>query len=473
MKLQNKLLWLALFATCILYSCKKDFLEEKSDIALVVPESLDDMQAMMDNDRIMNGSSLAGVAGPLPSLGDIAADNYYLTLDNFNSFPNEMQKQAYLWAKKVYSGTVIDWNFGYRSIFYANNVLAGIAKIQRSAENTLQWENVKGSALFFRAHIFYHLAQVFAKTYDKTSSANDMGIPLRLSPDINEKSDRATNQRTYEQIIADLNEAVNLLPVNPKFKTRPSRPAAYALLARTYLVMEDYSKAKKYADSCLYFKNALMDFNNPGTPDYVNVISNTPFRQYNIEVIFSASVAADVPPGPVYLTSRATIDSNLYNSYSINDLRKTAWFRATTPSGFRAKATYDGTNYAFAGIATDEVYLIRAECNARLNNVTEALNDLNALMIKRWKNNGSWVPFAASGSAEALNLILQERRKELVFRALRWTDLRRLNKQGYNITLKRVLDGQTYILSAGDDRWVFPIPPDVIDANPGMRQNPR
>jgi hypothetical protein len=94
-------------------------------------------------------------------------------------------------------------------------------------------------------------------------------------------------------------------------------------------------------------------------------------------------------------------------------------------------------------------------------------------MIKRWSNNGSWAPFTASNSTEALNLILEERRKELVFRGLRWTDLRRLNKQGYNITLKRVLDGKTHILSPGDDRWVFPIPPDVIDANPGMRQNPR
>jgi hypothetical protein len=473
MKLLNSLVLIALVGTCLLYGCEKGFLDEKSDIAFVIPESLDDMQALMDNDRVMNGSSLAGEPGPVPSLGEIASDNYYLTLDNFNSFPNQMQKQAYLWAKTVYSGTVIDWNFSYRSVFYANNVLAGIEKIRRSAENTLQWENVKGSALFFRAIAFYHLAQVFAKTYDKTSAAKDMGIPLRLSPDVNEKSGRATIQRTYEQIIADLIEAANLLPDNPKFKTRPSRPAAFALLARTYLVMEEYSKAKQYADSCLQVKSELMDFNNPDAPDYVNVTSNTPFKQYNIEVIFSATVAVDIPPGPIYLSPRANIDSNLYNSYSINDLRRTAWFRTATPSGYRAKATYDGTTHAFAGIATDEVYLIRAECNARLNNVTEALNDLNALMIKRWSNNGSWAPFTASNSTEALNLILEERRKELVFRGLRWTDLRRLNKQGYNITLKRVLDGKTHILSPGDDRWVFPIPPDVIDANPGMRQNPR
>jgi starch-binding outer membrane protein, SusD/RagB family len=473
MKLQNKLVWLALFATCILYSCKKEFLEEKSDIALVVPESLDDMQAIMDNDRIMNGSSLAGVAGPVPSLSDIAADNYYLTLDNFSSFPNQMQKQAYLWALKVYSGTVIDWNFGYRSIFYANNVLTGIEKIQRSSENTLQWENVKGSALFFRAHAFYHLAQVFAKTYDKVSAATDLGIPLRLDPDVNEKSVRASVQGTYDQILADLMEAVNLLPVNPKFKTRPSKPAAYALLARVYLVMENYSKAKQYADSCLYLNSALMDYNNPEAPDYVNVLSNTPFKQYNIEIIFSVLAAVDMPPGPIYLSSKATIDSNLYNSYSLNDLRRSAFFRAATPSGARAKGTYDGTTFAFMGIATDEIYLIRAECNARLNKVTEALNDLNALMIKRWKNNGSWVPFTASGASEALNLVLQERRKELVFRGLRWTDLRRLNKQGYNLTLKRILDGQAYILSPGDNRWVFPIPPDVIEANPGMPPNPR
>src|SRR5687768_7171543 len=98
MKLLYFLVFVALVGTC-LYGCKKEYLEAKSDIAFVIPESLADMQALMDNDRVMNGSSLAGEAGPGPSLGEIASDNYYLTLDNFYSFPNQMQKLAYLWAK--------------------------------------------------------------------------------------------------------------------------------------------------------------------------------------------------------------------------------------------------------------------------------------------------------------------------------------------------------------------------------------
>lgn len=473
MKLLFNLVSIALFGACVLSGCKKGFLEEKSDIALVVPESLDDMQALLDNDRVMNGSSQAGVGGTGPILGEVASDGYYVTQANFNVLTHYMQKQTYFFAKELYNGTVVDWSYPYRAVFYANTALTGLEKIPKSAKNILQWNNVRGSALFYRAHSFFQIAQVFAKTYDKKSAANDLGVPLRLTPDVNEKSERASIQRTYEQIVADLNEAVNLLPVNPKFKTRPSKPAAYALLARTYLVMEEYSKAKQYADSCLQLNSALMDYNSPDAPHYVNVLSNTPFKQYNIEIIFSALAAVDIPPGPIYLSSRANIDSNLFNSYSMNDLRRSAFFRTATPSGYRAKGTYDGTTQAFAGIATDEIYLIRAECNARLNNVTEALNDLNALMIKRWKNNGSWVPFTASGSTETLNLILTERRKELVFRGLRWTDLRRLNKQGYNITVKRILDGQTHVLSPGDDKWVFPIPPDVIEANPGMRQNPR
>ncbi|HSU50550.1 MAG TPA: RagB/SusD family nutrient uptake outer membrane protein, partial [Segetibacter sp.] len=123
------------------------------------------------------------------------------------------------------------------------------------------------------------------------------------------------------------------------------------------------------------------------------------------------------------------------------------------------------------GIATDEVYLTRAECNARAGNITAAMSDLNSLMSKRWKA-GAFVPFAATNTSDALTLILQERRKETLFRGLRWLDLRRLNSEGANITLTRNLNGQLYTLAPNDPKYVLPIPPDVVSLS-GMAQNER
>ncbi|MNT38972.1 hypothetical protein D3C71_1410060 [compost metagenome] len=64
-----------------------------------------------------------------------------------------------------------------------------------------------------------------------------------------------------------------------------------------------------------------------------------------------------------------------------------------------------------------------------------------------------------STKEDALNKVLIERRKELVWRAgLRWDDIRRLNKEGANISLSRKLGNETYVLKAGSPQFAFPIP---------------
>ena len=109
----------------------------------------------------------------------------------------------------------------------------------------------------------------------------------------------------------------------------------------------------------------------------------------------------------------------------------------------------------------------------RLGSINAAMDDLNALIIKRWKNNGTFVPFTAATANEALAKVLKERRKELIFRGLRWTDLRRLNKDPrFAITLTRNLNGVVYTLPPNDDRYTLPIPDQEIKIS-GIAQNPR
>jgi len=71
-----------------------------------------------------------------------------------------------------------------------------------------------------------------------------------------------------------------------------------------------------------------------------------------------------------------------------------------------------------------------------------------------------------------LNKILTERRKELLMRGLRWTDLRRLNKEtAFATTLSRIVNGTTYTLPPNDPGYVFRIPLSVINFT-GIEQNP-
>jgi tetratricopeptide (TPR) repeat protein len=436
-------------------------LDEKYSSDLFVPSTLEDLQALLDNEAVMCET---------PVLGEISADNYYLNYTFWQPL-NTQEKNAYIWAEDIYDGVgnMGDWNYPYQQVFYANVVLDGIDKVAVTNNNGQQWNSIKGAALFIRAYAFYNVSQVFAPVYDNsTANQPDLGIPLRLTANIDAPSSRSTLGQTYAQIISDLQQARILLPDSIQTNlTHPSKPAALALLARVYLSMRLYDKAWAYADTCLQFYNKLIDYNQ------VNASLNRPFEKTNAETMYQSRLSSSTSVFRGQVIRDCIIDSGLYQSYATNDLRRTVFYTTTIPANF--KGSYTGSNLQFSGLATDEVYLIRAECNARLGRRSEAMQDLNHLLQNRWET-GTFIPYAASTDDEALQKILTERRKELPCRGVRWTDLRRLNKEGAGITLKRMLKiGQTdsiYTLQPNSALYTLPIPPDVI-ALSGIKQNDR
>ncbi|MGY0036939.1 RagB/SusD family nutrient uptake outer membrane protein [Pedobacter sp. NJ-S-72] len=126
----------------------------------------------------------------------------------------------------------------------------------------------------------------------------------------------------------------------------------------------------------------------------------------------------------------------------------------------------------FDGLAVDELYLIRAEAYARVGNAASAINDLNVLLKSRW-STGKYVDIVATTADDALLKVITERRKELTMRGLRWSDLRRLNKDSkFSKTLSRTAQGITYTLPPNDLRYTLLIPQEVISNSP-IAQNPR
>ncbi len=403
-----------------------------------------------------------------PVLGELSADNFYMPYPFWRNLIIK-ERNAYIWLAETFdglTGDIGDWNSPYKQVFYANVILESLSKIPVTANNESNWKAIKGAALFARSHAFYQVAQVFAPIYSTNANDDKWGIPLRLVPGVDEKSVRSTLQQTYAQIVGDLQEASSLLPaaIPAKNRNRSSRPAAFALLARTCLSMDNYSLAKTYADSCLKLYNTLIKY------DTLNTQLSNPFNSLNAETIYqSRFITTNVLRART--VSNCIVDSNLYRSYAPNDLRSIIFFQPNPGNGnINPKASYNGTNQLFTGLATDEVYLIRAECLARMGQVQEAMTDLNTLLVNRWRAN-SFKPLTAANAEDALRVILIERRKELPFRGLRWTDLRRLNKSGANIILRRQLD-QPYQLTPGDPRYTLLLPPDVINLS-GMTQNPR
>jgi len=450
---------MALLAVCLLgtvCSCGKDWLGAKPDKSLVLPSTIADFQALLDNSsQTFNVAQASG-------LGEISAGDFYITYTSWLSLFTTQERSAYTWEKTAdfYKGEKSgDWVNGYARVLNANVILEGIEKIKPKTAEEPDWNNVKGSALFFRAFDFFCLSQQYCKGYDAVAAISEPGLPLRLDYDVNIALKRSSLQQTYEQIIQDLKNAAAILGTNPLHKTRPSKQAAYALLARTYLAMENYDAAGLYADSTLQIQDQLMDYSKlPVSGTYL-------IARFNPEVIFQSIFSYGI-----FNTNRLLVDPLLINTYAANDLRKSVFFTSVA-AGMTYRGSYNGDKSFFGGLATDELYLIRAEAYARKGMLDAALKDLNDLLKTRWK--GNYTPITGDDQEWVLRQVLTERRKELVFRGLRWTDLRRLNKDyRFSVNLNRTLNGQTYLLMPGDKRYVLPIDESEI-ALSGIAQNER
>ncbi|WP_343303694.1 RagB/SusD family nutrient uptake outer membrane protein [Chitinophaga niabensis] len=459
---------LRIFFICALVfcSCKKqnEWLDEKRQISDNVPETLKDFQAILDNSTIMNAS--------YPSIGLLGADDYYF-LDGTVQIINTVGRNSYLWNKDIFEGEASsEYNSAYNIIASANIVLEGLAALDIATEKVADYNNVKGQALFFRSMIFYELAALFCKQYDVNTATNDLGICVRTKSDVHHLEPRSSVQQTYSQIINDLKNATLLLPVIAVYKTRPCKSAAFTLLAKAYLQMGDYANAKSFSDSALTYSNRLLDFNS----DVISIAKPYRFPDFkleNPEIVFYATGFQHTAIAPSVSFNRSFVDSLLFQSYNDNDLRKAYLFATDITGKAKFRGAYTGNDVNFAGIAINEVYLIRAECNARLNSVTSALEDLNKLLENRYRR-GTYIPFVTTNPDSALIRILEERRKELPFTGqIRWQDLRRLNKETrFARVLKRLYNGTLAELPPNDKRYVYPFPQNEIDFT-GIQQNER
>ncbi|CAL1519149.1 RagB/SusD family nutrient uptake outer membrane protein [Chitinophaga sp. MM2321] len=434
-------------------SCSK-YLDKKSDNSLAIPKTLQDFQSLLDYAVRMNFSE--------PILGEIAADNYYLLANDFQSL-NVSYRDNYIW--KNVAEWDANWVSPYTAISTSNLVLDNLEKVKNG--DKLLFNSIKGSALFFRGHLHFNVVQDYAKAYDNSTASEDIGIVLKLTADINDPSKRVSLKECYLQIIEDLKNAASLLPFTTSISTRPTKAAAFAELARVYLCMSDFVQSGLYADSCLQIRDELIDYNTlDGSTKY-------PIASFNEETIFFATSLGAPPLKP----PTCIVDSTLYQSYSNNDLRKHLFFGDNGNNTYSFRGNYAGTtnggsSVCFTGIATDEIYLIRAECYARNNDTKRALIDINTLLRKRWLQN-TFIDFDLDDSEKVLMVILNERRKELIFRNRRWSDLKRLNKVSkFAITLERKFENDTYSLPPNDLRYELLIPNSVISIS-GIEQNKR
>lgn len=405
-----------------------------------------------------------------------------ISADGINFTFNEKADRTILPDNNLYENM-------YNLILRSNLVIDNVDKGQGSQElKTL----AKAEARTFRAFDHFLAVNTFAKAYNPETAASDGGVCIMDRYDLEATPVKSTVAEVYNFIINELEQAVPLLEEKPVNIYHPNRAFGYALLAKVYLFHRDWAKAQEAAEQSLKLNSQLADYNlindAGGTARYKNFA-----KDGNPEVLSYHWMAGWGSGEQVCLYHYGMISPELKSLFEANDLRYslflrdtgtsiTSWFDSGSGAAIWTPAitNLDRFTYMSVGLRTAEVYLIMAEALARQNKLTEAANYVSQLRDKRIKGGNGHVDAPAT-QVEMVKMIIDERRKELLFGFNRFFDLKRLNiEPAYQKAITRVFPvlniseahpQQTYTLKPDSRLYVIPFPHSARDKNPNLTLN--
>jgi len=340
------------------------------------------------------------------------------------------------------------WVDAYKAINICNNVLEAISVV-----NAEDQDQVRGEALFIRAIAYFQLVRFYGQSYEAGGNNTQAGVPLVLRPtrgiDQSSQVPRNSVEECYAQILDDLTQAKGLLPEDNG--TQAGKYTAAALLARVYLQMSRYAEARDQANEVIgsglfslvpEYANLWNNEDNSPEDIFAVQISNQDFLEATMTIFYSIPAFGgrdgDIEIEQKHLDLYDPADARLALHYDGNGATRTGKWR----DQYRNQPV----------IRLAEMYLIRAESNARLGTSIGASvdDDYNAIHTRA---------DLAPESGVTLDDILLERRLELAHEGHRIHDVKRL---------KGSVDGLPY----DDNKLLFPIPAREIEANKQLEQNP-
>ncbi len=298
-------------------------------------------------------------------------------------------------------------------------------------------ECTKAEARLLSAFRHFYLVNIYAKPYDPATAATDLAIPIRDEFNVEKQMTQATVKEVYdfiENIIDQALPGLSNTPVNPY---HPSLAAGWALKAKVHLQKQEYAQAKEAALKSYQLNNQLFDLVDYCVKNKGKII-NAEQPENMLFGTFSSSSRPTISPSLRQLFEKEPDDCR-YDSYFFKpDESKPG---NVDDNAYTSRYQLQGTQFAMnsSGLRTPEVLLILAECCAREGNLQEAMSYVNTLKEKRIKGYASKVKQVPATEEEAMKIILEERRKELLFGHNRFLDIRRLSRdQKYAITPVKV-----------------------------------
>lgn len=436
-----------------------------------VPTTLADYEAFLRNEYSVNY---------LPGMQALYLINdKYVTQNNCRNV-DDLRAANYMWKeerdrKQLNASTEDMFDDGYGIIGICNTIIEDVPGATEAT--TGQKNEVMAYAYAIRAFVLHQIVNFYARAYDPGTAENTPGIPLIYSAALGSSYHQGSVKEVYDQIIADFNKAIELeVPEKSMTIIHPSRAAVEAGLARVYLSMRDYDAALSHAEAALQRNNTLFDwlsFYNDNKEridnedDYTKISS--PMNHINVENIWFCSGHGN----PNYPTADLDISEDRAARFEPGDMKfLVRWKKYQSATDLYHRGMLTGY-YNFAGIATPEVYLIKAECQARKGDLDGAMESLNKVRESRIHPD-FYQPATAANEAEAIEKIRLTKDNELVGTIFPFIDLKRYNAEGkYPRDLEKVFDEKRYTLPATSHMWTMVFPANSINrpGNGTLTQN--
>lgn len=461
----------------ILFSCKKNFLEVTPKGKLIA-QNVSDYDLLLSNLELVNVGAIAQV----PMGDEVAAVEPY-----FSGADLKLQR-LFRWDKVVYepeentTETVVP----LKNIYTFNKIINEVPDAKGGAEQ--QKLSIQAEALAGRAWTYFLLINYFGKPYHENTAAGDPGFPIIVKADVTEtRFTRASVKEVYDFIVNDLTRAIPNLPAKLSHSLRMSKPTAEALLGKVYMFMGKYNEALPHLNAALTGINdaiipiGLYDYNvtfAPGGAFLPIGLFGPAYPYSNIKESMYAKTAYNRWTFTLneLVISRPTVDL-----YEASDLRlkfysASAYSGPGYPNGLLRRV---GPSNTQIGMVVPDLYLLRAECKARLSDLSGAKTDVETLRKNRMPLASSTVPpGVAGGQLPLIKFILEERIREFAVQGYRWFDMRRLSVDPlfsgttFTHTLYSATGSVVSTFTLAPERFVLRFPQKVMDENPGMQNNP-
>lgn len=481
-KMKNFLSIIITFLMVCMFSCKKSFLETTPMQSIAADRAITNIEgaraALIGLYDVMQSAAYYG--RNVPIMTDLMSDNIYISARNSNRYQSFDQ----------YNVTITDsyvsdlWENMYKVAVNANILIQKCSEMEFPAGNQAEVDHIIGEAYAIRALTYFELCRFFAKPYNSTSDGSHDGVPIVVNSDYSSviKPARSSIADSYKQIIADLQQSITMLPVNPvgfssSVKGRMNHYAAKAILARVYLYKGDWDNAELRAkEVILSGKYSLLSNSQFASTFRTQNNAETIFEiQYNSTDNLSSNALVNFcKQGGSYGDALAT--QNLYDQYTSSDVRRSTYLLMGKRSGSGGEdpavqiVKFDNNSNYQEGVKIvrlADMYLIRAEALARKGAGQNEIDAAAALDIVRKRADASATATTATG-VELQDLILLERRKEFFLEGHRLFDLTR-NKKAFT---KYRTAGITMPVENTSTKTILPIPRSELRYNSNVTQNP-